>query len=94
MVSYQWGGGGGKMGKKVQGIRNTNGRYKIDRERLRIVQEMKKPKNLYVQPMGMNQAGEGECWYEEGAGQRERKGRKKWENCNSMISTIYLKKIK
>ena len=37
MVSYQWGGGGGKMGKKVQGIRNTNGRYKIDRERLRIV---------------------------------------------------------
>ena len=44
--------------------------------------------------MGMNQAGEGECWYEEGAGQRERKGRKKWENCNSIINQIYFKKYK
>ena len=29
------GGGRGEMGKKVQGIRSINGRYKIDRERLR-----------------------------------------------------------
>ena len=29
-------------------------RYKIDRERLRIVSEMGKPKNLYVQLMDMN----------------------------------------
>ena len=29
--------GGGRMGKKVQGIRSIIGRYKIDRERLRIV---------------------------------------------------------
>ena len=28
---------GGRMGKKVQGIRSTNGRYKIDRGRVRIV---------------------------------------------------------
>ena len=28
---------GGRMGKKVQGIRSTNGRYKIDRGRLRII---------------------------------------------------------
>ena len=28
---------GGKMGEKVQGIRSINGRYKIDRGRLRIV---------------------------------------------------------
>ena len=34
---YQWGGGGGRMGEKVQGIRSINGRYKIDRGRLRIV---------------------------------------------------------
>ena len=27
---------GGVMGKKVQGIRSINGRYKIDRGRLRI----------------------------------------------------------
>ena len=26
-----------RMGEKVQGIRSINGRYKIDRERLRIV---------------------------------------------------------
>ena len=29
--------GGGRLGEKVQGIRSTNGRYKIDRGRLRIV---------------------------------------------------------
>ena len=34
------------MGGKVQGIRSIIGRYKIDRGRLRIVQEMEKPKNL------------------------------------------------
>ena len=37
MESYQWEGGGGKMEEKVQGIRSINGRYKIDRGRLRIV---------------------------------------------------------
>ena len=36
------------MGKKVQGIRTINGRYKIDRGRLRMVWEMEKPKNLHV----------------------------------------------
>ena len=30
MESYQWGGGGGRMGEKVQGIRSINGRYKIE----------------------------------------------------------------
>ena len=42
------------MGEKIQGIRSINGRYKIDRGRLRIVWEMEKPKNLYVQLMDMN----------------------------------------
>ena len=42
-----------RMEEKVQGIRNINGRYKIDRGRLRMVWEMEKPKNLYVQPMDM-----------------------------------------
>ena len=37
MEGYQQGGGVGRMGEKVQGIRIINGRYKIDRRRLRIV---------------------------------------------------------
>ena len=45
---YQWGGGGRRMGEKVQGISSINGRYKIDRGKLKIVWEMEKPKNLHV----------------------------------------------
>ena len=55
MEGYQW--GGERMGGKVQEIRSINGRYKIDRGRLRIVWEMEKPKNLYVQPMGQDKGG-------------------------------------
>ena len=58
------------MGEKVQGIRSINDRYKIDRGRLRIVQEMEKPKNLYVRPTDMKK-GWGGRW---GAGQRGVKG--------------------
>ena len=54
MEGYQQGGGWGRMGKKVQGIRSINGRYKIDRGSLRIVWEMDKLKNLFVQHMDMN----------------------------------------
>ena len=36
------------MEEKVQGISSIKGRQKIDRGRLRIVQEMEKPKNIYV----------------------------------------------
>ena len=54
MEGYQWGGVEGRMGEKVKGIRSIDGRYKIDRGRLRIIQEMEKPKNLYVRPMDMN----------------------------------------
>ena len=45
---YQQGRRGRKMGGKVPGIRSINGRYKIDRARLRILWEMEKPKNVYV----------------------------------------------
>ena len=34
-MGYQW--GGGEMGEKVQGINSINGRYKIDKGRLRII---------------------------------------------------------
>ena len=46
--------GQGRMEEKVQGISSINGRYKIDRGRLRIVQEMEKLKNLNVRPIDMN----------------------------------------
>ena len=54
MEGYQRGRRGGRMGENVQGIRSISGRYKIDRGRLRVVWEMEKPKNFYVQPMDMN----------------------------------------
>ena len=44
----------GENGEKVQGIRSINDRYKIDRERLRIVWEMEKPRSFYIRPMDMN----------------------------------------
>ena len=37
MGPYQQGGGMERIGEKVQGIRSINGRYKIERGRLRIV---------------------------------------------------------
>ena len=54
MEGYQQRGGVGRMGEKVQRIRSIISRHKTDRERLRIVQEMEKPNNLYVRPMDMN----------------------------------------
>ena len=48
MEGYQLGGGGGRMEVKVQGVRGTNGRYKTDRGRFRIVWKMEKLKNLYI----------------------------------------------
>ena len=46
--------GGGEWGGKVQGIRSMNGRFKIDRGRLRKAWELEKPKNLYVKSIDMN----------------------------------------
>ena len=45
MEGFQWGEGGRRMGEKVQGIRSINGRYKIDKGRLKIVSQTGKPKN-------------------------------------------------
>ena len=53
MEGYWWGGDGGESGEKVQGIRSIVKKHKINRGRLRIVWEMEKPKNLYIQPMDM-----------------------------------------
>ena len=46
MEHCQQGGGGGKMREKVWGIRSINGRYKIDRGRLRIIQGNGEAKEL------------------------------------------------
>ena len=51
VISGEW---VGREGENVQGISSINGRYKIDRGRLRIVWEMEKPKNLHVQPIDIN----------------------------------------
>ena len=48
MEGSQWGGEGGRMGEKVQGMRSINGRYKINRGRLRIIWEMEQLKNVYA----------------------------------------------
>ena len=45
MEGYEWGEGEGRVGEKVQGVRSINGRYTIDKRRLRIEWEMEKPKN-------------------------------------------------
>ena len=37
LEGYQLGGGRGRTGDKVQGLRSINGRYKIDRGMLKIV---------------------------------------------------------
>ena len=42
------------MGEKVQGLKSIIGTYKINRGMLRIVQGMKKPKNLHAWPMDMS----------------------------------------
>ena len=82
--------GWGEWGEKVQGIRNIIDRHKRDWGRLRVVQEMEKPKNLYVWPMAIKVGG----WQREGeynAEGNKREG-KNWDNCNSIINKIYLKK--
>ena len=50
MEGYQPGGGAGRIGEKLQGIRSINGRYKIDRRRLRIVWEIEKQKTYMYDP--------------------------------------------
>ena len=47
-LTYQWGGGGWRMGEKVQGLRSMIGKYKIGREMLRKEEEIEKPKILYA----------------------------------------------
>ena len=74
MEGFQWGGRGEDLGGKLQEIRSIIGRHKIDRERLRMVQETENSKNLNVQPMDMNYCG-GIAGGKEGTSWRESKGK-------------------
>ena len=87
MEGYQQGSERGERGGKGTENKKHNWQVQNRQGRLRIVQEMEKPKNLYVQPTDMNQ-GEGMMV---GGVQRVKgnKGEKKWDNCNSIINKIY-----
>ena len=80
------------MGKKVQGIRSINSRYKIDKGMLGIVWAMEKLKNLYdmYNPWTWTKGGgyAGGRW---GAKQKGIKGRNIWDNCNGIIKKRYVK---
>ena len=76
---------------KVQGIRSIIGRYKTDRGKLRIVWEMEKPKNLYVQPTDMNEGVGGMLVRGAVHSRGGLRLEKKRDNCNSIINKIYLK---
>ena len=45
------------MGVKIQELRSIVVGIKLDRERLRIVWEMEKSKNLHARPMDMTKGG-------------------------------------
>ena len=81
------------MRGKERGVRSINGRYLQNRQgSLRIVWEMEKPKNLLYMTHGPELR-----WENDGGGgtrQRGIKGRKKWDNSNSIINEIYFKNYK
>ena len=80
MEGDQWGGGEGRTGEKVQGIRSINRRYKIDREVKNSVGNGE-AKELTCTTHG-HELSEVENGCRRGcAGQRGRK-EGKWDNCN------------
>ena len=90
MEDYHGDGSGRRIGEKAQGIRSTNGRYKIYGEVKNSVGNGE-AKELICTTQGHElRWGNAGRW--SGAGQRGIKGRKKWDNCNSIINKIYFKK--
>ena len=88
MDGYQQGGGGVRMGEKVQGIRSINGRYKIGKVKTSIGNG--KAKELTCMTLGHELSGVGMLV---GGGCRVEasKGEKR-DNCNSIINKIYFLK--
>ena len=71
-----------------KGTENQKHKWQVqNRGRLRIIQEMEKPKNVYVQSMDMNQ-GDRSTGGRGGTVWKGVKGRKKWDSCNSTINIL------
>ena len=73
------------MGEKVQGIRSINGGYKIGGKVKNSIGNVE-AKELGSTTHGHELGGWGSAEW------RAIKGRKKWDNCSSIINKIYLKK--
>ena len=91
MEGYQWGGGGERMGEKVQGI-SINWQVENRQGEVKISMENGEAKELIC----MTYRYELRCRIAAGredAGWRGIKGRKKQDNWNSIINKIYNKTI-
>ena len=78
--------GGGRIGEKVQEIRSINGGYKIGevKNSIRYGETKKLTCTTHTHELRWGNAGG-----RGSTGQREIKGRKKWDNCNGIINKIY-----
>ena len=78
------------MGGKVWGVRSIIHRYKIDRGIKNNIGSGE-AKEVILMVHGHELRVGGDAGGRQGAGRRGRKGRKKWDNCNSIINKIHLK---
>ena len=76
MEGYQWGGGEGRMGEKVQGIRSINGLQNRQGE-VKNSMGNEEARELICMTHG-HELRWGECWRVGDVGQRGIKGRKKF----------------
>ena len=84
--------GGGRMGRKCTGHKKHNCQAPNRQGEIKNSIGNGEAKELICTAHGHELRGE--CQREGDAGWRGRKGRKKWDNCNSTINKIYLKKEK
>ena len=70
MEGYQWGGRGGRMREKVQGIRSINGIGNVEAKELICMTHGYEPRGKNAG--GVRVQGRGEQW-----------GEKKWDNCDN-----------
>ena len=90
MEGYQWGGGGERMGGKVQEIRSRTCSYKIEGEGKNNIGNGEATE-LVCMTHGHELRVRGNAGGRGGAWQRGRKGREKWDYSNSIIKKIHLK---
>ena len=87
MEGYQQGRGGWRMGGKGTG--NKKHKQYVQNRQGEVQNSIGNggAKELICMTHGHELRGGG-FWWKEGAGQRGMKGRKKWDNCNSIINRI------